>query len=137
MNFLKHINDKKIIVGSYYFFNEYSDYKSHDKDYIILIKNPIDFKNVVHINGKNDDIFFYRKMNKDEFIQYTLNGNTPMEVGKFTIEDLYKLEECIKKIDEKHLYEKIIYYSYIQNNSFTLTKEQRDLAYKEYKKYRY
>ena len=39
-------------------------------------------------------------------------------------------------IDEKHTYEKIIAESYIENNGFFLTKEQRDRAYDDYKRAR-
>ena len=53
-----------------------------------------------------------------------------------TLEELKQFEFAFENIDDKHKYEKIIFDSYIKNNSFTLTKEQRDLAYKEYKKYR-
>ena len=50
----------------------------------------------------------------------------------FTIEDLPKLEVLVTRLDEKHLYEKIIYDSYIENNAFVLTDRQRDQAYKSY-----
>lgn len=55
---------------------------------------------------------------------------------RFTIDDLKKFEQIFDKMDEKHMYEKIIYDSYIENGDFYLTDLQRDKAYKEYKKYR-
>lgn len=83
----------------------------------------------------------------DEFIDYTLNSRLPMEIGKFlvpeiaeylgcTIDHLKRLKPVIERIDEKHLYEKIIYDSYIKNNGFYLTNEQLDEAYLEYKRLR-
>ena len=67
-----------------------------------------------------------------------------MVIGKFLVpefcetigllvEDLPQLKILITKLDDKHMYEKIIYDSYIENGSFTLTDEQRDRAYKSYK----
>lgn len=53
-----------------------------------------------------------------------------------TIEDLKGLSSLLDRLDDKHLYEKIIYDAYIENNDFSLTDEQRQNAYNEYKKYR-
>ena len=55
---------------------------------------------------------------------------------KLTIEHLKRLQPLVEKLDDKHLYEKIIYDSYIINNDFYLTDQQLHLAYKEYIKYR-
>ena len=38
-----------------------------------------------------------------------------------------------EKIDEKHRYEKVIFDSYVENDGFFLTDEQRLRAYEEYK----
>ena len=54
----------------------------------------------------------------------------------FTIDDLPKIKPLIDRLDEKHIYEKIIYESYLENNSFTLTEDQRLKAYKKYKETR-
>ena len=86
-------------------------------------------------------------MSADEFINITLDRDIPMEMGKFlvkefidetklTIEQLKRLQPLVEKLDDKHLYEKIIYDSYIINNDFYLTDQQLHLAYKEYIKYR-
>ena len=86
-------------------------------------------------------------MSPEEFISYALNKGPTMQIGKFlipefnneigfTIEHLKQLVPLIEKLDDKHKYEKIIFDSYIENNSFTLTEEQRLKAYEEYKKYR-
>ena len=57
------------------------------------------------------------------------------ELG-ITIEDLKRLEPLLECLDEKHKYERIIYFSYIENNDFYLTETQLDQAYKIYKLYR-
>ena len=70
-----------------------------------------------------------------------------MSVGKFLIpefcdaigfkvSDLSKLQSAIDKLDDKHKYEKIIFDSYLENNSFRLNPEQRLRAYKSYKEAR-
>lgn len=84
-------------------------------------------------------------MTPDEYIQSILKGNTPMQSGKFlvkevcddvgfTIEHLKQLESTFRNMDEKHKYEEVIFDSYIENNDFSLTGEQRLKAYAIYKK---
>ena len=53
------------------------------------------------------------------------------EVG-FGVDDLPKLQPLIDCLDERHMYEKIIYEAYLENKSFTLTDEQRKKAYELY-----
>lgn len=68
-----------------------------------------------------------------------------MEIGKFlvpevveylgfTLDDLKRLQPIVEQLDSKHGYEKIIFDSYLENNGFYLTQEQRDNAYIEYRK---
>ena len=82
-----------------------------------------------------------------EFISHTLASGTPMQIGKFlipevaneigfTISDLKKLEPLVNQLDDKHKYEKVIFYAYLENNEFSLTGEQLTKAYLEYRKYR-
>lgn len=142
---------KKITIGSNIFFKDYVDYASHDVDYIVFEERPTQYKNFMHINlkCKGTDTFYYRDMPKEEFIEYELKHclKVPMAVGKFlvpelceykniTIEDLKRFQLAFDSMDNKHKYEQIIYQSYLENNSFTLTNDQRDKAYKEYKKLR-
>lgn len=139
----------KILVGSKAFFSNYKDFNPHDNDYVLFENNPILYKTFAHIRGKSEDVFAYKIMSKEEFIEYELKHckDAKMAIGKLlvpelakymnlTIEDLKKFKFAIDEIGEKHNYEKIIYNSYIKNNDFILTQEQRDLAYQEYKKYR-
>lgn len=142
--------NKRIAIGSQVFFGEYEDYKSHDKDFIEFQDNPVLYKTFMVARGKGNDIFFYKTANKEEFIKTELKHakKLPMAAGKFlvpelaeylglTIEDLKQFEFAFESMDDKHSYEKKIYDFYIENNGFTLTQEQRDEAYKNYKSKRY
>lgn len=84
----------------------------------------------------------------DELIDITLFRNFPMEVGKFlvpefikefklSINDLKRLEPIIAKLDDKHKYEEVIFRSYLENNDFVLTDEQREEAFRIYNNNRY
>ena len=79
----------------------------------------------------------------DELIDITLFRNFPMEIGKFlvpefikefklSIDDLKKLEPIVAKLDDKHKYEEVIFRSYLENNDFILTNEQREEAFRIY-----
>lgn len=138
---------RRYLMGSKYFFDCYKDFNSHDVDYIVFEEEPEDYKNVKNIRGNGQDIFFWRKMSPKEFVAHTLTSGTPMQIGKFlipevakelgfTLEDLKKLEPLVKQLDDKHKYEEIIFNSYLENGEFSLTGEQLDRAYREYKKYR-
>lgn len=139
---------KTFTIGSSVFFKDYSDYKSHDIDKLCIMDTfPIKGTNVLNLKKNGEDVFFYRNMNKSEFIKDALESNVSMRVGKFlvpefakylnlTIEDLKLLKPLIDSIDEKHEYEQIIYTAYIENGDFYLTDEQRMNAYELYKKLR-
>lgn len=138
---------RKFIIGSNYFFRGYPGFHPHDKDYLILEENPKDYKNNMSIRGQGLDYIYWRKMSPREFINRTLITKLPMQVGKFlipevckeigfTLDNLKELKPVIDKLDDKHKYEQIIYESYIENNDFVLTQEQRDRAYKCYKESR-
>ena len=94
------------------------------------------------------DIFLFRDMDKDGFIEDAIKSGVPMRAGKFlnkefsqdhlnmTVQDLKTLDSVFKSMDGKHSYETVIYEAYIANNGFYLTKEQLDAAYAEYKRKR-
>lgn len=135
-----------ILMGSRYFFEGYKDFQSHDIDKI-QIEDTNEYDYIRVLRGQGKDYFYIKRKPKEEMIKDALKQELPMVVGKFlipqfnkaidfTIEDLPRLKPLIDKLDDKHLYEKIIYESYLENNSFTLTDEQRLKAYNEYKKYR-
>lgn len=135
---------KRYLVGSRYFFKNFSDFTPKDIDELILEENPKDYKIKMQITGKGKCLFKWRKLNPEQFIRYT---KTPMELGKFlvkevcedigfTIEHLKKLNKIVEKLDDKHLYEKVIWESYIANNDFYLTDEQLLNSYEVYKRKR-
>lgn len=136
-----------MLVGSNVFFKDIDGFNSKDIDILELIDNPIGFKNNRWIKFPYKDVFQWRRMPIKEFIEITLSNNIPLEIGKFlvpefikefnlSINDLKKLQPLIENLDDKHKYESVIYYSYLQNNDFYLTDEQLMEAYKIYIKYR-
>lgn len=136
-----------MLVGSNVFFKDIDGFNSKDVDILELIDNPIGFKNNRWIKFTHKDVFQWRRMPIKEFIEITLSNNIPLEIGKFlvpefikefnlSINDLKKLQPLIENLDNKHKYESVIYYSYLQNNDFYLTDEQLMEAYKIYIKYR-
>ena len=140
---------KKFDIGSNVFFmNKFDDYIPKDYDILYLFDEwIINDTNVLNRKRGGNDVFYFKNMSLDEFIDDTLNCKTPMRVGKFivpefaeylnmTISDLKKLKTMFDRLDDKHKYERLIYESYINNNSFTLTEKQLQEAYDEYRKYR-
>lgn len=137
----------KMLMGSTYFFSCYEDFEGKDIDEIQIIETN-EFEQVKQITGRGKCLFQMKRHNsKEEYIEWALKSNIGMVIGKFlvpefceaigfTIDDLPRLEPLIAKLDDKHKYEEIIYNSYLQNDSFTLTDEQRDRAYKSYKESR-
>lgn len=123
-------------IGSKYFFEHLDGYKSKDNDVLILMDDwKIKNSNVVNFKTNGDDVFLYKNMDKDGFIQHTLESNVPMKCGKFLIkefndfigfnvEDLKIFKGLFQKMDEKHTYEKYIYQYFIQNGNFELTSKQ-------------
>ena len=138
---------KQFLVGSTYFFSCYSDFASKDVDYLQFEINPKEYTYKMQITGKGKCIFKWRKMSANSYVMHMLSSKLPMELGKFlvkevceeirfTIEHLKRLKPIVDKLDEKHLYEKVIYESYIENNDFVLTEEQRLKAYNVYREAR-
>lgn len=137
----------RILMGSQYFFSCYDDFCSKDIDEIEIVETN-EFKYVRQLTGQGKCLFQLKKQETvDDYIDYALQSNLGMVAGKFlipefceaiglTINDLPKLKALINELDSKHKYEEIIFNSYIENNSFTLTEEQRKEAYKSYKESR-
>ena len=139
---------KTFEIGSKPFFSTIDGYVSKDIDKLHIMDTWKYLNtNVLRAKIGEKDNFFFKNMSKDEFIQDALDSKTPMRVGKFlvkdfaeylgmNIEDLKRCEPLINELDNKHLYEKIIYESYIKNGDWTLTDKQLQKAYNTYKKYR-
>lgn len=137
----------RYLMGSRYFFEGLPEFNPHDTDTIELVKPNSEFKTMRVIRGQGKDMYFFVKKPKEEMIQDALNSQLAMVVGKFlipefnkeigfTVEDLLKIKPLMDRIDEKHLYEKMILEYYLENGKFELTEEQRLAVYKEYKRLR-
>ena len=135
----------RFLVGSNVFFRGYfEDFVSKDIDTLVLEDNPVGYQNIRQFHLKDRCIFQWRRMGKDEFIDLSLERGLGMELGKFLvpefarelgmdIDDLERLRPLAEKLDEKHLYEKVIYDAYIKNCCWVLTDDQRAEAYRVYK----
>ena len=134
---------KKILVGSNAFFKNVKGFKSKDKDYLVFIDNPVDFKIRKEIYLRGIDMFYYKRLSPFEMINYTLETNNPLLIGKFlvpevaeelklSVTDILPLEPMLSKLDEQHQYQVIIFNHIKNNNSFILTEEQLDEAYQSY-----
>ena len=83
-------------------------------------------------------------MPKKELIHMCITRATPMYASMFlvpefvkamdiTIDDLNLLQNVFYHIDDKHIYERMIYDYYKENNGFYLTENQLKTVYDEYK----
>ena len=136
-----------MLMGSRYFFSCYDDFVSKDIDEIAIIDTN-EFKQMKQITGRDRCLFLLKRHDsKEDYIDWALRSNTGMVIGKFlvpefceqigfTIDDLPKLSPLLERLDSKHLYEKVIFDSYIENHAFELTIEQRDRAYSMYRESR-
>lgn len=135
-------------VGSQYFFKGLPGFHPHDNDTVRFVDQGNEkFKYIKQISGGNCLFIVVRHPN-DILIDYALNSKGPaMQVGKYlvpeiisflgmTFDDLKKLKPLIDNLDSLHKYEQIIYDSYFENNSFTLTEAQRLAAFESYKESR-
>lgn len=138
---------KEFKIGSSIFFASYSDYTQKDIDILAITDLPLFGKPMMNMKLKDKDIFFMCIEDNSVMLDKTLKSGVNMRAGKFlspefaeyiglTIEELKKLKPMFDDIDEKHMYEKVIFDSYIKNNGFFLTNEQRLMAYEEYKRKR-
>lgn len=136
-------------IGSNYFFAGIDGFKSKDDDVLEIIEDSKSFKHYRQYSDFNKKCHFqFVNKPKKEFLDWHIEHNIPMSVGKFlipevneffgiTIEDLKSLmDKQMPILDHKHKYEAVIWDSYIENNSFTLTDAQRSRAYESYKKAR-
>lgn len=142
---------KKFLCGSNYFFSCYPDYVWHDYDYIMIRENnetSCDYQHAYDFD-RHIDYWFWKRNTPEWHVNHILNEvRFPLDIGHFLIPEVNKelgitiehikplapiLDELWGKADNLYNYNKIIYDSYMENNSFTLTEEQRDRAYQVYK----
>ena len=138
---------KQFKMGTSYFFDRYEDYVMKDYDDLCIMDTFPFTENVMNMKLKERDVFMFRNMDKQGFIDDLTESGVYMKAGKFlipefneyigfTIDDLKSIMYCFDRMDTRHTYEKQIAEFYIQNNGFYLTDEQRDSAYSTYKMYR-
>ncbi len=138
---------RRFKVGSQAFFEGMPGFRPSDTDEVEFEEQPRLYKNVLQFRKRDGTrcLFKWRKMSPEEFIEYELGTNLPMELGKFlvpevadylgfTLEHLEQLRPLTRRLDARHSYEKVIFDSYIENGGFWLTDEQRASAFSEYKK---
>lgn len=140
-------NMNKILVGSRAFFTGIEGFTPHDYDYVDFCKPTWEFKNVRQLKFPDKCMFTFVRKSNDELIDFALNNEPAMQVGKFLVpevvnylgmsfDDIKRLAPVFDKLDDKHKYEKIIFDAYLENGKMELTDEQRLKAFECYKKAR-
>lgn len=140
---------KTFKIGSAVFFaDKFDDYASKDVDELHVMDSWIPYDtNVLNMKRDDKDVFYFRDMTKDEFIEDTLKSDTAMRVGKFlvpefceyigfTVDDFERLKQKFDELDERHTYERLIRDAYVANGAFALTDGQLKQIYDEYKRSR-
>lgn len=140
---------KEILVGSDVFFSGMPNFHTNHPDIIskVYIDDNPDYDIETGYMEDNIHKIRWRNMDKNDIIEYHKHCYKGRYLGKFlvpeyteyiglTIDDLKQLQHLTEWLDNRHTYEKIIYDSYIENNGFYLTEEQRNRAYTEYRKTR-
>lgn len=138
----------KFLIGSRAFFDGMDGFTPKDYDWLYVMDTFGALK-VTRLRMQKDgaDMILVPKMSKYQYIQDCIDSDFMMSAGKMfvpefakyiglNISDLKKFGPYMNMIDKKHGYYKIIYDSYIENNDFVLTDNQKKLAFEEYKKYR-
>lgn len=135
--------NKRILVGSQRFFRCIDGFNPKDVDYVNLNE---EYDNLTIHRSWGCTFMFIRK-SAEEFVQQALRDGQGLFIGKFlvpefahevgiTMEHLKVLEPLLNRLDEKHLYEKVIFEAYLVNGGFFLTDEQVRESYEVYLKYR-
>lgn len=138
----------KFLIGSRVFFEGMPKFQSKDYDWLYVMDSFGSIKSGRMIMHKdNADMILVPKMDKNWYLEDCINSDFGVSAGKMfvpefaayvglTVNDLKRFEPYLTLLDDKHKYYKVIYDAYMQNGDFTLTDEQRNTAYEEYKKYR-
>lgn len=135
---------QKFLVGSRAFFGGYDDFRSKDRDYLILEDNPTGYKWRLEQSLRGTCTFRYRREPVADMVRRTVESGDALLVGKFlipevaeaigaTVADIMPLEALLPGLDRRHQYVAVIFDAVKQNNSFELTEEQRDAAYEVYR----
>lgn len=135
--------NEKILVGSRAFFGDMEGFNSKDRDYLLLVENPIGFRWRRESSMRGICLFEYLKEPVSEMVARTIQSGDALSVGKFLVKevadvigalpkDILPLEVLLPKLDTKHEYEKIIFAAIQENQSFDLTDAQKKAAYEIY-----
>lgn len=135
---------KKFLTGSRYYFDGIEGFNPHDTDYIIIVDKMKTVYN--HVHNNNTCYFYYRNSTLKNIVSYIIAKNTSLicasllhkdfaEYIGLTITELKtndKLMILFENMPIKWKYLHYVYKSYIENNGFYLTDEQRMHAYNLY-----
>lgn len=140
----------EIQAGSRAFFSGMEGFAPHDND-VVVIENSAGngylFHRSIPNRAEQKDVYHVVKQNKDRLMNWELKHSSPMVLGRYllpafcvefgiTVDDLPILKPMRNHLDYRHQYLGLIYDFYLQNGSMTLTEEQRQEAFNEYKKER-
>lgn len=142
--------EKRFLIGSRAIFSGYKDFDdiTTDYDYLIIEDAPEGYD--IESDDKGDGVNHYirwRNMAKEDLLDYHRGCYKGTFIQKFlvpeyaeylnlTIDELKSIGHLVNFLDKYHTYEKIVYESYVENNGFFMTDEQKERAYQEYKKVR-
>ena len=138
---------KQFEIGSNAFFSKFPDYTPRVANILYIDDNPDYGYETSYMDENGIHIIRWKNMTKEELMTYHKDCYVGRYIGKFlvpeyaeyfgiTIDGLKELHHLIDFIDERHIYEKMIYDFYIKNNGFFLTDDQLKEVYDEYKKER-
>ena len=141
---------EKITTGSEVFFGGIEGFTPHDHDAIQIVEAKdvnFLFRRQMYDHTDDTDTFYVVRQPKEHYIRWAVKFATGNILGQFltpafceafgiTVDDLPKLQPLCDRLDARHRYQIIIYNAYIANGSMTLTAEQRQAAYEEYRQAR-
>lgn len=134
---------KQIEIGSGVFFSKFPDYTPGVSNMLYIDDDP-DYEYETNYMENGVHVLRWRNLPKDQLIAYHKDCYKGRYIGKFlvpeyieyvgiTLDDLKELHHLVNFLDERHIYEKLIYDFYIENNGFFLTDKQLEEVYEEYK----
>lgn len=137
----------KFIVGSRAFFSACDGFRGTGHDYLVLEDNPEGYKWRHEQSLRHVSTFRYRREPVVDMVRRTIECGDALLVGKFlvpevaeaigaTVADILPLEALLPGLAPLYQYLTVIFEAVKRNNSFVLTEEQREEAYKAYRQSR-
>lgn len=139
---------KRITTGSRAFFSGIEGFSPKDNDIVVLVEpDKVSFQWMRQTSNGSTDLFEIVRRPKAELIQHAIEKAKPMAIARFLTPafaeeiglepaDLPLLQPMRDRLDKKHGYLGIIFDAYMANKAFTLTDEQRQEAFDNYKSMR-